>query len=345
PYSPLHHLLLADFLERAPDALPALVMTSGNVSDEPIAFADNDALERLAPIADLMLIHDRPIRTRTDDSVIRIVDLGAGGSRAALLRRSRGYVPASLPLPGGTPMPLLACGAEQKNTFCVAKTGRAWVGHHIGDLENYETLRSFSDGISHFERLFDVHPEVVVHDLHPEYLSTKYALERRGVRLIGVQHHHAHLAACLAEHQLAGPAVGAIFDGTGYGADGTIWGGEILFGGLAGFERAGALAPVRLPGGVRAIREPWRMACAWLSACSETEPPLPDWLRAAGLLPRAWGQIAQLARGGLASPVTTSMGRLFDAVAALLGVRQRIGYEGQAAIELEVLAEFGRAPA
>ncbi|MGH2874152.1 MAG: carbamoyltransferase HypF [Solirubrobacteraceae bacterium] len=339
PYSPLHHLLLADFLELAADALPALVMTSGNVSDEPIAFTDRDALQRLEPIADLMLVHDRPIQTRTDDSVVRVVHLGAGRPRTAFLRRSRGYVPASTSLRGGTPVPLLACGAEQKNTFCVAKGARAWVGHHIGDLENYETLRSFSEGVKHFERLFDVHPEVVVHDLHPEYLSTKYALERPGVRLIGVQHHHAHLAACLAEHELAGPAVGAIFDGTGYGPDGTIWGGEILFGDLAGFERVGALAPVRLPGGARAIREPWRMACAWLTACSETEAPLPGWLRAAGLSPSIWDQVAQLARSGLASPVTTSMGRLFDAVAALCGLRTSVNYEGQAAIELEAACD------
>ena len=323
PYSPLHHLLLSD-------AGSPLVMTSGNVSDEPIAYRDEDALERLAGIADAFLIHDRPIETRTDDSVIR----GHHG-RTTFLRRSRGYVPASLPLPGaGTPAPLLACGAELKNTFCVAKGARAWVSHHIGDLENYETLRSFTAGVEHFQRLFDVRPEVLAYDLHPEYLSTKYALERDGVELIGVQHHHAHLAACLAEHREAGPAVGAIFDGTGYGPGGTIWGGEILFGSSRDFTRVGHLLPVRLPGGARAVREPWRMACAWLVA-SGIEPPA------------SWQPIAQLARSGLASPWTTSVGRLFDAVAALSGLRRTINYEGQAAIELEACcdpSERGRYP-
>ena len=256
PYTPLHHLLIADA------AAGALVMTSGNASDEPIAFGDDDAVARLSRIADLLLLHDRPIQTRTDDSVVRVV--AAPERRSLFLRRSRGYVPAGIPLPGGTPDPLLACGAELKNTFCVAKGERAWVGHHIGDLENYETLISFTEGIEHFERLFAVAPEVVAHDLHPEYLSTKYAFAREQVRLIGVQHHHAHLAACLAEHGEPGPAVGAIFDGTGYGIDGTVWGGELLVGDTSGFERAGHLLSVRLPGGERAIREPWRMACSWL---------------------------------------------------------------------------------
>ena len=314
PYSPLHHLLLAD-------AGASLVMTSANLSDEPIAFRDEDALERLRGIADLFLVHDRPIHTRTDDSVMRTSPC------PTVLRRSRGHVPAALALPRpGTPRPLLACGAELKNTFCLAKGERAWVSHHIGDLENYETLRSFSEGIDHFARLFAVAPEVVAHDLHPEYLSTKYALELEGVELVGVQHHHAHLAACLAEHGNPGPAIGAIFDGTGYGLDGTVWGGELLYGDVAAFRRVGALLPVPLPGGARAIKQPWRMACAWLVA-SGIEPPA------------AWHPIAQLARSGLASPLTTSMGRLFDAVAALIGIRAEVNYEGQAAIELEAACQ------
>jgi hydrogenase maturation protein HypF len=328
PYTPLHHLLLRD-------AGGPLVMTSGNVSDEPIAYRDEDALERLSAIADLFLLHDRPIETRTDDSVVRAVAVGA--RRAPLpLRRSRGYVPGSLPLPG-SPRPLLACGAELKNAFCVAKDGRAWVGHHIGDLKNYETLRSFREGVERFERLFAVAPEVVAHDLHPDYLSTRYALERERVEHVGVQHHHAHLAGCLAEHGETGPAVGAIYDGTGYGTDGTAWGGELLVGDLAGFERAGHLCPVRMPGGERAIREPWRMACAWLVAALGEEPPVPPALD--GMVdPGRWSQGAELARTGLSSPETTSMGRLFDAVAALCGVRAIVNYEGQAAIELEALA-------
>ncbi len=332
PYSPLHHLLLADV------GLP-LVMTSGNVSDEPIAYRDEDALERLAGIADLFLLHDRPIETRTDDSVVRAVQIGSV-RRPQFLRRSRGYVPAGETLPVSAPCHLLACGAELKNTFCVAKDERAWVGHHVGDLKNYETLRSFSEGIEHFKRLFAVEPRVAVHDLHPDYLSTGYARELEGVRLIGVQHHHAHLAACLAEHGERGPAVGAIYDGTGYGLDGTVWGGELLLGGLAGFKRAGHLLPVRMPGGEAAVRQPWRMACAWLTAALGREPALPAALEPF-VPPEAWRAVAGLARSGVASPWTTSAGRLFDAVAALCGIRAEVSYEGQAAIELEAQCAMG----
>jgi hydrogenase maturation protein HypF len=324
PYSPLHHLLLAD-------SGAALVMTSANVSDEPIAFRDDDALGRLAGIADVFLVHDRPIETRTDDSVVRVVS-----GRPLFLRRSRGYVPRNLPL--RTQMPVLACGAELKNTFCLAKGDRAWVGHHIGDLKNYETLRSFTEGIEHFQELFAVEPELVAHDLHPEYLSTKYALEREAVETLGVQHHHAHLAACLAEHREVGPAIGAIFDGTGYGTDGTVWGGELLVGDARDFERVGHLHPVRMPGGERAIRQPWRMACSWLLETLGGQPPLPP-LLAERVGEEAWSKVAELAGSGLASPVTSSAGRLFDAVAALCGIRAEVNYEGQAAVELEAAAD------
>ena len=329
PYSPLHHLLAAD-------TGLVLVMTSGNVSDEPIAYRDEEAIARLAAIADAFLVHDRPIETRTDDSVWRSVSV-AGKRRPLMLRRSRGYVPDSLPLPVEAP-PLLACGAELKSTFCVAKQGRAWVGHHIGDLSNYETLVAFREGIGHFERLFAVEPQVVAHDLHPNYLSTGYALERDGVEHVGVQHHHAHLAAALAEHDEQGPAVAAIYDGTGYGLDGTVWGGELLFGDRRGFERIGHLRPVRLPGGEQAIRQPWRMACAWLREALGELPPVPAWL-AATIDPARWEAVGELAASGTASPVTTSMGRLFDAIAALCGVRTRMNYEGQAAAELEGAAD------
>ncbi|MGI8863963.1 MAG: carbamoyltransferase HypF [Solirubrobacteraceae bacterium] len=331
PYSPLHHLLLAD-------CDSALVLTSGNVSDEPIAFRDEDAGQRLGAIADLFLVHDRPIETRTDDSVVRVVQV-AGEPRMVTLRRSRGYVPSSLPLPGvGAKRPLLACGAELKNTFCVAKGERAWISHHIGDLRNVETLRSFSEGVEHFQRLFAVEPQLVAYDLHPDYLSTKYALERDGVELLGVQHHHAHMAACLAEHGELGTAVGAIFDGTGYGEDGTVWGGEILCGDIGSFRRVGSLHPVRLPGGAQAIRQPWRMACAWLQESAGT-PPLPPVTLRDQVDSERWSRVAQLARTGLASPQTTSAGRLFDAVAALCGLRPEINYEGQAAIELEAACD------
>jgi hydrogenase maturation protein HypF len=319
PYAPLHHLLLADAGE-------PLVLTSGNVSDEPIAYRDGDARERLAGIADRFLVHDRPIETRTDDSVVR--------STGILVRRSRGYVPATLPLTTGRP--LLACGGDLKAAFCVAKRGRAWVSHHIGDLTDYGTLRAYAEGVAHFERLFAVTPELVAHDLHPDYRSTAYALERAGVEHVAVQHHHAHLAACLAEHGEPGPAVGAILDGAGYGPDGTVWGGELLVGGAEGFRRAGQLWPVRLPGGDRAAREPWRMACAWLHAADEgAVPPA----LAAAVDPERWEAVSGLVRTGLAAPETTSAGRLFDAVAALLGVRFEATFEGQAAMELEALAD------
>jgi hydrogenase maturation protein HypF len=324
PYSPLHHLLLAD------TGTP-LVMTSGNVSDEPIAFGDDDALARLAAIADCFLLHDRPIHTRTDDSVVRVVR-GA----PVMLRRSRGYVPRSLDLPVAGP-PMLAFGADLKSTFCVTKGARAWVSHHVGDLEHYPALRAFGEGVEHFRDLFAVTPQVVAHDLHPGYHSTRFALEIEGVEHVGVQHHHAHLAACLAEHGVTGHAVGAIFDGTGYGTDATVWGGEILVGDLFGFERAASLWPVRMPGGAAAIREPWRMACAWLAEAFGEPPPL-----VAGIDEQRWRTMASVARSADVSPVTTSMGRLFDAVAALCGVRARCSYEGQAAIELEAAADGDR---
>jgi hydrogenase maturation protein HypF len=327
PYSPLHHLLLGD-------AGTPLVMTSGNLSDEPIAHRDEDARERLGAIADLLLLHDRPIHTRVDDSVVRAVP----GRRPLLMRRSRGWVPASLTLPVPAGRPLLACGAQLKSTACVAKGHRAWVGHHIGDLGDWETLRAFGESVEHLERLFAVAPEVVAHDLHPGYLSTAYALERDGVETLAVQHHHAHLAACLAEWGEEGPAVGAILDGTGYGTDGTIWGGEILVGGLRDARRAAHLRPVRMPGGEAAIREPWRMACAWLAeAGGEDEPAIPAGL-AGRVAPGTWSAVARLARSER-SPVTTSAGRLLDAVSAICGLRARVTYEGQAAIELEAACD------
>lgn len=325
-YAPLHHLLLAD-------AEIPLVMTSANTSDEPIAFRDDDALERLSGICDLFLVHNRPIHTRVDDSVARVVATDRG-RRPAVLRRSRGYVPTSLALPAAAQSPLLACGAELKNTFCLVKGSSAWIGHHVGDLKNYESFESFRAGIEHFEALFAVEPRVICHDMHPDYLSTSYALEQTTAEHVAIQHHHAHLAACLAEHRKTGPAVGAIFDGTGYGTDGTVWGGELLVGGLDGFERAGHLWPVRMPGGEQAVRQPWRMACAWLVAAQGPQAPLPQGL-AGWVDRRSWNSMVELVLSGLASPITTSVGRLFDAAAALCGLGRRVNYEGQAAIELE----------
>jgi hydrogenase maturation protein HypF len=313
PYTPLHHLLLRA-LGRP------MVLTSGNTSDEPIAYDDKDALARLAGIADAFLAHDRPIHMRTDDSVVR----GFRG-REMIMRRSRGYVPEPVRLRAALARPVLGCGAELKNTFCLGKDDRAFVSHHIGDLENYETFRSFTEGIAHFRRLFDVTPQVVAHDLHPEYLSTKYALECEDVELVAVQHHHAHIASCLADNGEEGPVIGVAFDGTGYGADGTIWGGEFLIADLAGFSRAGFLAPVPLPGSAAAIRQPWRMAAAYLSAAYPEGPPgsLDVMRRNAA----RWSDVVALARSGLNSPLTSSAGRLFDAAAAVL------------AVELEQLAD------
>ncbi len=342
PSTPLHHLLLADVGVALRGA--ALVMTSGNVSDEPIAFDDEDALARLGSIADALLVHDRPIHARADDSVVRSLRTGgssasvpgAGAARRLMLRRSRGYAPRSLALPLSAP-PLLACGAELKSSFCLAKGTRAWVGPHVGDLKNWQALRSFGEGIAHFEALFAVEPQVVAHDLHPDYLSTAHALAREDVELVGVQHHHAHFAAVLAEHGEAGPAIGAIYDGAGLGADGTVWGGELLAGDVRRVERLGHLQPVRLPGGDAAVREPWRMACAWLLAAFDGAAPLPARL-AARIDARRWEQVAEMARRGIGSPVTTSVGRLFDAVAVLCGIRTSVREEGRAAAELEAAA-------
>ena len=333
PYAPLQHVLLADFGS-------ALVMTSANVSDEPIAFGDEDARERLAEIADAFLVHDRPIHMRTDDSVVRAVH----DRPPLMMRRSRGYVPQSVRLPLEVPA-TLGCGAELKSTFCVAKGGRAWPSHHIGDLKNFETLTSFREGVEHFEQLFAVEPRVIAHDLHPDYLSTRYAVERADsdpeLELIGVQHHHAHLAACLAEHGETGTALGVIFDGTGYGEDASVWGGELLAGDLVGFERAGMLMPVRLPGGDRAVQEPWRMAASWLShALGDELPPIPGALRD-DVSPSDWEAVCGIVQTGAGSPVTTSAGRLFDAVSALCGIRAKVTYEGQAAAELEGAADPG----
>ena len=328
PYTPLHHLLLAAVGR-------PLVLTSGNVSDEPIAYRDDEARERLAGIADAFLVHDRPIHTRTDDSVVRVV-------RGAVqpLRRSRGYVPAPLRLPVAAARPVLAVGAELKSTFCLVRGHTAVVSHHIGDLENLETYRAFTEGIALLGRLVDVVPEVVAHDLHPEYLSTKYARELDGVELVGVQHHHAHIASCLADNDETGPVIGVAFDGLGYGTDGTLWGGEWLVADLHGFTRAGHLEAVPLPGGASAIRQPWRMAVAYLEAAGLGDAVLPIAERHAA----DWPRVRAVARSTL-SPPTSSAGRLFDAVAALLDLRDEVTYEGQAAIELERAAPRTPLPA
>jgi hydrogenase maturation protein HypF len=321
PYTPIHYLLCAEVTR-------PLVLTSGNLSDEPIAYLDDDAVERLHAIADCFLVHDRPIHVRTDDSVVRIV-LG----REYQIRRSRGYAPQPLSMPLSARRPILACGAELKNTFCLAKRNRAFVSHHIGDLENYETFRAYTDGVDHFRRLFGIEPQVVAHDLHPEYLSTKYAMELEGVELIGVQHHHAHVAACLADNHEQGPAIGVALDGLGYGIDSTFWGGEFLIADLNRFQRVGHFEGVPMPGGVAAIKQPWRMAAAYLDLIFGDF--VPEWLDIIRRNSARWRKIVQVTRARVNSPITSSVGRLFDAVAAILGIRDSANYEGQAAIELE----------
>ncbi len=325
PYTPLHHLICRQLGE-------PFVLTSGNVSDEPIAYEDADAVARLAGIADAFLAHDRPIHVRTDDSVARLVR-----GRQSLVRRSRGFVPQPLLVRHHCPRPVLACGAELKNTFCLAKGNRAFLSHHIGDLEDYETLRSFKQGVEHFCRLFDVRPEVVAHDLHPEYLSTKYALDLDGVERLGVQHHHAHIASCLVDNDEAGPVIGVAFDGLGFGADGALWGGEFLVADLVGYQRVGHFQAVPMPGGTAAIKEPWRMAASYLDAAFDGQ--VPDDLSLARRHPGQWQAVVALARSGQASPLTSSVGRLFDAVSAIVGLRDAVNYEGQAAVELEQLAD------
>jgi hydrogenase maturation protein HypF len=330
PYTPLHHLLAAEVEE-------PFVLTSGNVSDEPIAYLDDDAITRLQGIADAFLVHDRPIHVRVDDSVVGVVT-----GRTVMLRRSRGFAPNPVTVPWAFGRHVLACGAELKHTFAVAKDRRVFVSQHIGDLENYETYRAFVDGVDHAVRLFDVAPSVVAHDLHPEYLSTKYAIDlaaaRDDVQLVGVQHHHAHIASCLADNGAAGPVIGVAFDGLGFGLDGTMWGGEFLVASIAEFERLGWIEPVPMPGGAAAIRQPWRMAAAYLDAIFGDA--VPEGLAIVGRQGTRWRDVVALCRApGVAAPLTSSAGRLFDAVAAIVGVRDTINYEGQAAIELEQLAD------
>ena len=337
PYTPLHHLLLRAFAEISePEGsyhLPVLVMTSGNLSDEPIAYKDDDARQRLASIAKDVLLHNRDIYMRCDDSVTR---MAAGGTQ--IFRRSRGYAPEPILLSFDLSVPLLACGAHLKNTFCLGKGRQAFVSHHIGDLENLETLTSFREGIEHFQRLFDIHPAVVAYDLHPEYLATKYALDTHIPQKIGVQHHHAHIASVLAEHGLQEPVIGIAADGTGYGTDGAVWGCEIMTADFQEFARLAHLDYVPLPGGEQAVRQPWRMAAVYLAQAYGNDFLELDIPFVHQLDKSKWHALAQMIAHGINSPPTSSLGRLFDAVAALLELRREVMYEGQAAIELEMLA-------
>ncbi len=336
PYTPLHHLLFAEGLE-------LLVMTSGNRSGEPIYYKDEDALRGLSGIADYYLSNNREIYIRTDDSVTEVFR-----DKEYIIRRSRGYVPFPIDISfvlgkqetekDRIPS-VLACGGELKNTFCITKGSKAFISHHIGDLENIETLTSFESGIEHFERIFSVKPEVVAFDKHPDYLSTKYAESIPAESRIKIQHHHAHIAACMAENGVAGSVIGVVFDGTGYGDDGCVWGGEFFTGDFSGFERRAHFKYVPLPGGDTGIREPWRMAVSYLIKTFGEDfagPKLPflDNINAQRI-----DVVTQQMLKGINSPDTSSVGRLFDAVSALIGLCSVIEYEGQAAIRLEKCAD------
>ena len=333
PYAPLHHLL---FDAGAPDVL---VMTSGNVADEPICTDADEARERLADLADLLVHHDRRIHIACDDSVVR-----AAGGTTQPVRRSRGYapLPVSLPLEAA---PLLAVGGELKTTIAVAQGRHAWMSQHIGDTQNLETLAMLARTAGTLCDLQRVRPSAIVSDAHPGYLSRRWAGEeagRRDVPHLTVQHHHAHLASLLAEHRMApgDPVLGFAFDGTGYGTDGTIWGGELLLGSYAAVDRVGHLRPVLLPGGDAAVRRPLRTALAHLAASGEQPPSS----LIAGAEPNELAVVGRMLETGTGCTPTTSMGRLFDAIASLLDVRQRVDYEGQAAIELEALAAAAPSP-
>jgi hydrogenase maturation protein HypF len=333
PYAPLHYVLLHDFAARRRSEPAVLLFTSGNLSDEPIAFADDEAHTRLAPLADAVLSHSRPIQTRCDDSVAQV---GAGGP--VLLRRSRGYAPEPIALSFDCPAPLLAVGGHQKNTFCLASGRRAFVSHHVGDLENLETLLAFRSGIAHFQRLFELTPQAVAYDLHPDYLATQEALASQLQPKIGVQHHHAHIASVLAEHGLDGPVIGVAADGSGYGLDGAVWGGEIFIADRRAATRFAHIAYLPLPGVAQAVREPWRMAAVALQRAFGEQFLDLDIPFTRRLDRKRWHLLAQMIARGLNAPPSSSLGRLFDAVAALIGLRDVALYEGQAAAELEAIA-------
>ena len=320
PYTPLHVLLLGDDID-------CLVMTSANISETPIISGNAEALEALRGIADGFLLHDRDIQTKCDDSLIRIY-----AGRDYPLRRSRGYVPYPVAVP--VKRRLLACGAEQKASFCLSKPGHAFPSQHMGDLKNLETLTNWEEQIEHFAKLFDIVPEAIACDMHPDYLSTAYAeerAEREGIPLLRVQHHHAHMAACMADNSLEGGCLGLVWDGTGYGSDGAIWGGELLAGGYEGFRRVGSMRPIPLAGGDAAIDEIWRVGAAMLSGAGcGTE-----------LFSRETGYetVLRMLATGTNSPLSSGMGRLFDGVCAILGIRRRASYEGQGAVLLEAAAD------
>ena len=327
PYAPLHHLLLGAVGR-------PLVMTSGNLSEEPLAYRNDEAIERLAGIADLFLLHDREIDTRCDDSVARVI----AGS-AVVLRRSRGHVPRGIAARGFFPKPVLACGALLKNTFCLGADGAAYLGPHIGDLENLETYEAYEHAIGRMERFLGVAPAVVAYDLHPDYLSTRYALGRPEAIKIAVQHHHAHVCSAMAEHGVDGPVIGVAYDGTGLGTDGEAWGGELLLADFTGFQRLATFRPIRLAGGDLAIRQVWRQALALLDDAFDGNPPVTS----LPLFSRVPVHDIAVVRRMLAADVNSvpahGVGRYFDAVGALGLARPESRHEGQVALEWNLAAD------
>ncbi|MEJ2165359.1 MAG: carbamoyltransferase HypF [Desulfobacterales bacterium] len=325
PYTPLHYLLLQhDFI--------ALVMTSGNLSEEPIAIDNDEAFSRLSGIADYFLVHNRDIYLRSDDSIVRHT---AGAKR--FIRRSRGFVPIPVFLQKKVPQ-ILACGAELKNTVCLTKQDKAFLSQHIGDLENIATYGFLKLTVDHLKRILDIHPEIIAFDRHPDYLSTRYALEQPAVPKIQVQHHHAHIVSCMAERKLGGAVIGLAFDGTGYGTDGAVWGGEILIVEAHDFRRAAHLAYVPMPGSTAAIREPWRMAVSYLQDAFGPDAGRLKLPALESIAQEKLAVIGGMIAKGINSPPTSSLGRLFDGVAAICGIRSRVNFEGQAAMELEMLS-------
>jgi hydrogenase maturation protein HypF len=329
PYTPLHHLLMNE------TGLP-LVMTSGNLAEEPIAAENEEALNRLGGIADYFILHNRDIYSRYDDSVVTVEQ-----DAVRMVRRARGYAPYPVRLPFPIKS-VLACGPELKNTFCLTRDDHAFVSQHIGDLENEETLEHFENSVQLYERLFRIRPEVIACDLHPDYLSTKWAeaeANKRGLPLVRVQHHYAHIVSCLADNSLQGPVIGIALDGTGYGTDGRVWGGEFMLADYHGFQRKAHFEYLPLPGGSAAIRNPYRIAAAYLYTLLGAEALRSDLPALQGLDESEIELIKRQVDRRLNTPLTSSCGRLFDAVSALLGVRRQVEYEGQAAIELEVAAD------
>jgi hydrogenase maturation protein HypF len=326
-YTPLHHLLLHD-------AGRPLVMTSANLSDEPLVCGNDEALERLRGIADAFLVHDRAIETRCDDSVARVV-----ASRPMLLRRSRGYIPRSIAVRAHFPRPVLACGALLKNTFCIGVKDAAYLGPHIGDLENLDTYESFEQAVARSERMLRVRPEIVAHDLHPGYMSTAYAHGRAAETTIAVQHHHAHVASAMAEHGLAGPVIGVAYDGTGFGTDGTAWGGEVLIAHYERFERVATFRPIPLAGGDAAVRNPWRIALALVDDACGGEVEFDRFPLFSTISDADIAAVRRMIATQFRSPLTRGVGRYFDAIGALVLGRPVARYEGQVALAWNVIAD------